>query len=135
MIVEDHPDLRTPLRRQPRPLKVKGAHPQTKAVGEHDGERRIDRPDLPDGKRHTIGRGDHVAAVRAEQAEVLPTVGIVVGGASREGAGYRHPGDAADRGQSGRTRQPPTGVRLGDVLAKFLVAQRLAPDASSAPPR
>jgi hypothetical protein len=125
LVVEDHPDLRTPLLRQPDALKVEGAHAKTEAMGEDDGQRRVGGPDLADREVDTVGGGHQIAAVAVERLEIFVRERVVDDSAPVEHrAGHGRPGDGAYRTDSGGTGQPasaPPPAEMEDV--KMVVAQ------------
>jgi hypothetical protein len=97
LVVEDHPDLWTPLIGQPHALKVEGAHSKTEPVREHHGHWRVGGPDLAHRQRHAIGRRHHIAAVAIERLEILVGIGVFDYRTPRHRAGHGNACDGAHR--------------------------------------
>ncbi len=113
LIVEDHPDVGTPLLAQPHALKMESAHAQTESVCEHHCQCRILGPDLAHRQGHPVGGGHHAAPVVVQRFEILAGERIVDDRAPGQLPRNRHRGDRADRAQSRGTRQPRiAGARI-----------------------
>ena len=111
LVVEDHPDLRTPLVGQPDALKVEGAHTKTESVREHHGQWRVSGTDLAHRQRHPVGGCHHIAAVAVERLEILVDVRVFDYRTPSHRAGHRNPGDGAYRAQARGTCKPPCQPR------------------------
>jgi hypothetical protein len=106
---------------------MEGAHAQTEAVGEYDGQARILVSHLSHRQRNTVRSGDDDAAVCVEKLEILVFVGIVAADAATQRAGYRHRRGGSYGGNARRARQP-TGTGITAALQPgFLIAQRFSP--------